>query len=313
MAKTPEEIDLSGQSLHNLSTLRKADRSKCKVLNLHNNLLSDVNDMPRFLFLTELNISSNRLQYVPDLSFLPALTILDVSGNLIESVQSLSFLPGLKTLKLAYNCIKSLHGISGANVPNLEFLDIRENPISVSEHEIQPIKTLVLLTEISVGPQKLQLIALLFKSSDSLRFVDRKSREVWRDFMISQKQSAAAAAPARLAPAAASTVPSVLVEPVPTPHFDKIAAAHYRRDAGLPGSAEKAVRGTPQKQGGVAVGGNVKGVSMRTQYEAAPLSPARYQQDAAVSVLDGQLPLLAHEHEAYPVENRLFSCFICVF
>jgi hypothetical protein len=301
MAKTPEEIDLSGQNLHNLAALRKADRSKCKVLNLHNNLLSDVNDMPRFLFLTELNISSNRLQYVPDLSFLPALTILDVSGNLIESVQSLSFLPGLKTLKLAYNCIKSLHGISGANVPNLEFLDIRENPIAVSAHEVQPIKTLLLLTEIAVGTQKLQLIALLFKSSDSLRFVDRKSREVWRDYMISQKQAAAAApavtsgpaasapvatqAPTRPAPVA-PTAPAMLADPVPTPHFDKL-AAHYRRDAGLPGSAEKAVRGTLQRNTGSGVGSADRGVQLRTQYAASPLSPEQYR-DASISVLDGE-------------------------
>jgi hypothetical protein len=282
-----DEIDLAGKSIHDLSLLGKVDRSKCKVLNLHNNMLSDLNDLPRFLFLTELNVSSNRFKFVPDLSFLPTLTILDVSGNMIESVQSLCFLPALKSLKLAYNYIKSLHGINGANVPNLVFLDIRENPLSASEHEIQPIASLKQLSEISIGSNNLQIIALLFKTCSTLEFVDRKSQAIWRELALTKKHathtSAAKAAtiPARV-PAPAATA---AVEPVPTPHFDKVAARFKQQALAIspvsPASASSAEkysinrvpRHTPP----------VKEVARYSTRLGGPRSP-----ESDVSVVDGE-------------------------
>jgi hypothetical protein len=282
-----DEIDLAGKSIHDLSLLRKVDRSKCKVLNLHNNMLSDLNDLPRFLFLTELNVSSNRFKFVPDLSFLPTLTILDVSGNMIESVQSLCFLPALKSLKLAYNYIKSLHGISGANVPNLVFLDIRENPLSASEHEIQSIASLKQLSEISIGSNNLQIIALLFKTCSTLEFVDRKSQAIWRELALTKKRAThtsaatAAAIPARV-PAPAATA---AVEPVPTPHFDKVAARFKQQALAIspvsPASASSAEkfssnrlpRHTPP----------VKEVARYFTRQGDPRSP-----ESEVSVVDGE-------------------------
>ena len=209
------EIDLSGKSLSNLSALKKFDRGKYKSLNLHNNFLNDVSDMPRFLFLTELNLSSNRFKHVPDLSFLPALASLDVSGNMIESVISLSFMPALKSLKLAYNCIKSLHGLTSANVPNMEYLDLRENPIIATEYEIQPLGTPYHLKDVSINTSKVATIALLFTSCPSLQSVDRKSQAAWKDFAAKQLQ--AEAAPVEIS----------------TPHFDKV-AAKYRNPTNSP-------------------------------------------------------------------------------
>jgi len=209
------EIDLSGKSLSNVSVLKKYDRGKFKALNLHNNFLNDVSDMPRFLFLTELNLSSNRFKHVPDLSFLPALASLDVSGNMIESVISLSFMPALKSLKLAYNCIKSLHGLTSANVPNIEYLDLRENPIIATEYEIQPLGTLYHLKDIAINTSKVATIALLFTTCPSLQSVDRKSQAAWKDFAAKQLK--------------AEVVP---VE-ISTPHFDKV-AAKYRNPTNSP-------------------------------------------------------------------------------
>lgn len=209
------EIDLSGKGLSNLSSLKKYDRAKFKSLNLHNNFLNDISDLPRFLFLTELNISSNRFKNVPDLSFLPALESLDVSGNMIESVISLSFMPALKSLKLAYNCIKSLHGLTSANIPNMEYLDLRENPIIATEYEVQPLGTLYHLKDIAINTSKLTTIALLFTTCPSLQSIDRKSQSAWKDFAA--KQLKAEAVPVEIS----------------TPHFDKV-AAKYRNPVNSP-------------------------------------------------------------------------------
>lgn len=296
-----DEIDLAGKNLHNLSALKKVDRSKCKVLNLHNNMLNDLTDLPRFLFLTELNISSNRFKYIPDLSFLPALTVLDASGNMIESVLSLSFLPGLKVLKLAYNCIRSLHGINGANVPNLELLDIRENPIAASEHEIQPISTLKHLTEVSIATSNLQIIALLFKTCPPLEFVDRKSQAIWREIALSKKQPSKAAPPVRPAPPAAVAATQAAVEPVPTPHFDKVAAKFKQHIlTASPSSADKysASRQPTQTPVGAVKGVASPGYSSRTSQRSTAPAYHHHQRSPEpmaspdISLVDGEFPLL---------------------
>lgn len=307
-----EEIDLAGNKIQNLSLLKNVDRSKCRVLNLHNNMLSDLTDLPRFLFLTELNISSNRFTFIPDLSFLPALTILDVSGNTIESVVSLSFLPGLKSLKLAYNCLTSLHGINGANVPNLEYLDIRGNKITASEHEIKPIGSLLHLKEVSVTTTNLtsnrtsnrtsdlQIIALLFKTCSSLKFIDRKSQAIWREVALREKQSAKAAATAAAGMAAAqaasnnnnqhSSRGTALDEPVSTPLFDQVAAKFKHGLSSSPGSAEKGNSSSSASRSSTAAG--TRTTATPRQGRGPPVYQHQQQQQAIspdVSFVDGKI------------------------
>lgn len=245
ITETSEEIDLLGKGLHDLTVLKGRDRAKCKTINLHNNLLSNIVDMPVFLFLTTLNLSSNRFKFVPDLSFLPALTTLDLSGNMVESLVSLCFLPGLKSFKLAYNCIKSMHGLTKANVPCLEFLDVRENPLVISEHELQPISSLQYLTEISIGTTKISTIALLFTLCPALQFVDHKSQMVWKEIAVKQTRAAnanaSATATAMAAAAQAAAVPVPVVQ-IHMPHFDKV-AANFRAQ---PTVAERPRQGAQQ-------------------------------------------------------------------
>jgi Leucine-rich repeat (LRR) protein len=263
------DIDLVGKSLSNVSALKKFDRGKCKTLNLHNNMLNDISDLPRFLFLTELNISSNRFKFVPDLSFLPALTSLDVSGNMIESLITLPFLSTLKTLKMAYNCIKSLHGLTNANVPNLEHLDIRENPIVATEYEIQPIGTLYFLKDIAIQTNKIQIIALLFTSCPSLQFVDKKSQATWKEIAAKQLKEEAR------------------VE-VNTPHFDKV-AAKYKSTAssGQPSDLSVSRHSLEDK---TPIHSPYRGVSAQ-QPRSKPLSPSlipKYCPPPRPETLDGK-------------------------
>lgn len=222
------DIDLSGKGLTNLSVLKEYDRGKCSTLNLHNNMLNDMSDLPKFLFLTELNISSNRFKNVPDLSFLPALSSLDVSGNVIVSLVSLSFLPALKRLKLAFNNIKSLHGLTSANVPSLEYLDLRGNEIIPTDYEIKPIGTLFHLRNIAIETNDTKTIATLFTTCRSLEFVDHISESEWKILIAKRRKEETPLPPA----------PPVQPVVINLPHFDKVAAM-YRNAHALTDSTQK--------------------------------------------------------------------------
>jgi len=277
------DVDLSGKGLTNLSTLKKYDRGKLKSLNLHNNMLNEMSDLPRFLFLTELNISSNRFKFVPDLSFLPALTSLDVSGNVIVDLVSLSYLPALKKLKLAFNNIKSLQGLTRANVPDLEYLDLRGNEIVPTDYEVKPIGTLLKLKKIVIETKDTNTIAMLFTTCRSLEFVDHKSEDEWKSLILKKQKEEA-------------PTPSIQPVVINLPHFDKVAAM-YRNAHSTADSAQKGKTVASPVSRRPAAGSPVQSpYHSRTRANPKPSSPSfipLYVHPSPPETLDGKYCFLS--------------------
>ena len=83
-----------------------------QTLNLHGNLLRNLEGLRCVPMLTTLNLSSNEISSsnLPQLALLPSLISLDLAGNKLNSIIDFPYLPSLRTLSLAYNQLSNLEG-----------------------------------------------------------------------------------------------------------------------------------------------------------------------------------------------------------
>ncbi|KAA3679086.1 leucine-rich repeat and coiled-coil domain-containing protein 1, partial [Paragonimus westermani] len=108
-------------------------------LNLHHNVIKEINGLANARNLLHLDLSSNLIEKIDGLDCLKNLRTLNLSSNRITVVSGLKFLHSLVRLDLSFNAIENLDGLkelSGPNV-NLTVLQLQGNRIRCLEHLLE--------------------------------------------------------------------------------------------------------------------------------------------------------------------------------
>lgn len=118
-----KSLDLSGNAI---SVLTRVALPSLTHLNLSNNAISAVEDFGGHLALSVLELRKNQLSSLQGLSDLPSLTELYLAENRISSFNSLCNTRKLRFLHLRKNPISSLQQGTLPDLPELEYLNLRD-------------------------------------------------------------------------------------------------------------------------------------------------------------------------------------------
>lgn len=130
MAGTLRTLDLSMNLLTSTENIDIV--TSLRELNLSFNQLTVIESVPKLANLRILELDFNKITRICNIRGLRKLERLSLQGNLIEDFSCLEFVDPmieLKELNLSQNRIKTIECIK--NVPNLDQLNLNENPISL--------------------------------------------------------------------------------------------------------------------------------------------------------------------------------------
>mgnify|MGYP000889796880 CR=1 FL=1 len=96
-----------------------------KILDLSENMVSDISDLWNLVNLEELYIANNQIGYIDSLSNLIELTVIDLSGNQINDISPILNLDNLKFVNLI-----------GNPVPEAQISKLKETGVFVMEGEV---------------------------------------------------------------------------------------------------------------------------------------------------------------------------------
>src|SRR5690606_27895927 len=96
-----------------------------KILDLSENMVSDISDLWNLVNLEELYIANNQIGYIDSLSNLIELTVIDLSGNQINDISPILNLDNLKFVNLI-----------GNPVPEAQISKLKEKGVLVMEGEV---------------------------------------------------------------------------------------------------------------------------------------------------------------------------------
>ncbi|TKJ27786.1 MAG: hypothetical protein CEE42_01010 [Promethearchaeota archaeon Loki_b31] len=112
-----------------------------KVLNLSNNYIERIEGLENLVDLNKLEISNNKILSLGGLDNLTNLQELFIDKNRIKGLEGISNLKGLIILFLENNHIKEFNMSYVANLKNLNFIFLNENPLTPESWEIYQKRT----------------------------------------------------------------------------------------------------------------------------------------------------------------------------
>ena len=132
------------------------DANTLQVLNLHENLISDITPAQHLLQLKGLDVSRNRLTQLPDLSMLRHLNLLSINFNHISDLSGVANNPKLHVLEMSNMGAVSLASL-GQVLEHLTFLDAHFNQLN----DIRPLELAERLVELDLTKNNLSDIKTL--------------------------------------------------------------------------------------------------------------------------------------------------------
>ncbi len=125
---TLPKIDLSGKNIRSLTEIRGLDNVEEPIhLNLRDNLLSSLDNVPFSKYVEVLALVRNNLTSLKGIEYFPNLRRLDVMGNKITEISHLDGCPHLEHLSLANNRITKIEGLT--HLPNLISLGLNKSSV----------------------------------------------------------------------------------------------------------------------------------------------------------------------------------------
>ncbi|KAF8571878.1 hypothetical protein P879_05535 [Paragonimus westermani] len=131
------EVDLIDFSINSIIPLNISE--SVISVNLHHNVIKEINGLANAHNLMHLDLSSNLIEKIDGLDSLRNLRTLNLSSNRITFVGGLKFLHSLVRLDLSFNAIENLEGLKELNGPNvnLTVLHLQGNRIRYLEHLLE--------------------------------------------------------------------------------------------------------------------------------------------------------------------------------
>ncbi|XP_020774504.1 geranylgeranyl transferase type-2 subunit alpha [Boleophthalmus pectinirostris] len=127
------------------NTILKMEYAEVRVFSISDKNLTTLCHLDQLVLVTHINLSSNQLHRLPlQLAMLQCLEVLEADNNLIENLEGLYHLPKLEEVLLRNNKISTLADLQPlASCPKLKHLDLRGNPVTLSDGVEAEIKALL--------------------------------------------------------------------------------------------------------------------------------------------------------------------------
>uniref|UniRef100_A0A3B3ZY69 Geranylgeranyl transferase type-2 subunit alpha n=1 Tax=Periophthalmus magnuspinnatus TaxID=409849 RepID=A0A3B3ZY69_9GOBI len=121
------------------NTILKMEYAEVRVFSISDKNLTTLCHLDQLVLVTHINLSSNQLHRLPlQFAMLQCLEVLEADSNLIENLEGLYHLPNLEEVLLRNNNLQPL-----ASCPKLKHLDLRGNPVTLSDGIEAEIKALL--------------------------------------------------------------------------------------------------------------------------------------------------------------------------
>ncbi|XP_033821408.1 geranylgeranyl transferase type-2 subunit alpha [Periophthalmus magnuspinnatus] len=127
------------------NTILKMEYAEVRVFSISDKNLTTLCHLDQLVLVTHINLSSNQLHRLPlQFAMLQCLEVLEADSNLIENLEGLYHLPNLEEVLLRNNKISTLTDLQPlASCPKLKHLDLRGNPVTLSDGIEAEIKALL--------------------------------------------------------------------------------------------------------------------------------------------------------------------------